>query len=404
MMTKPLEGVKVVDLTVYAAGPAAGRILADWGAEVIKVEPPKGEPGRTSGALLGMPNSEDENPSYEFLNANKKSIAINLKDTKGLELMDKLLEEADVFVTSNRTQALERMGLDYDAMSKKHPHIVWGQINGYGDLGPAAKNAGFDTVAFWARTGSMMDFADSESGVPNTSIIAFGDNTTACSLVAGITAALYRKEKTGKGDKVMVSLYGQALFNSGLVVASTQYGDSYPKTRKEVGSALVNSYQCKGGEWIFLSAIDYGRFYKVIFEMIERPELIEDERYNDMRNARKHSKELVKILDEGFMKYTQDEWVEMLIKADIAHDRILHFSDTYKDEQALVNGYIYPFENRNGNTTYLSAPPVKFGKITPPEHKPSPLLGEHTVEIMQNAGYSENEIQKYIEEKIVVSK
>lgn len=404
MMTRPLEGVKVIDLTVYAAGPAAGRILADWGADVIKVEPPKGEPGRFSGALLGMPNSEEENPSYEFLNANKKSIVLNLKDPKGLEIMDKLLSQADVFVTSNRTQALERLGLDYETMSKKHPHIVWGQVNGYGDLGPAAENAGFDTVAFWARTGAMMDFADAEANLPNTSIIAFGDNTSACSLAAGICAALYRKQKTGKGDKVMVSLYGQALFNSGLVVASTQYGDVYPKTRKEVGSPLVNSYRCKDGEWVFLSAIDFNRYYEPICKLIHREDLIGDEKFNSVKAARKNSRELVDILDEGFLKYTQDEWVLLLQKADIAHDRILHFKDAHKDEQALANGYVYPYKNANGNITYMSATPVKFNKIESPEHRPSPLLGEHTKLIMKEIGYSDEEIEQYIREKVIVSK
>lgn len=404
MMTKPLEGVKVIDLTVYAAGPAAGRILADWGADVIKVEPPKGEPGRYSGALLGMPNSEEENPSYEFLNANKKCIALNLKDPRGLEIMDKLLAEADVFVTSNRTQALERLGLDYETMAKKHPHIVWGQINGYGDLGPAAENAGFDTVAFWARTGSMMDFADAETNLPNTSVIAFGDNTTACSLVAGISAALYRKQKTGKGDKVMVSLYSQALFNAGIVVASTQYGDTYPKSRKEVGSPLVNSYKCKDGEWIFLSAIDYARYYEPICKLIGREDLIANERFNSMKAGRENSRELVSILDEGFLKYTQDEWVDLLQKADIAHDRILHFKDAHKDPQALANGYVYPFKNYNGNVTYMAAPPVKFGEIEAPDHVPSPLLGEHTKAIMKDIGYNDEEIEKYIQEKVVVSK
>ena len=159
-MNQPLKGVKVIDLTYFVAGPGSARILADWGADVIKVEPDFGDPGRKTGATMTMPVDDNaSNPFYSIYNCNKRGISINLKEEKGLEIMDRLLKDANVFISSYRTGALKRLGLDYETMSKKHPHIIWGQINGFGDYGPAKDNPGFDTVAFWARSGAMIDIA-----------------------------------------------------------------------------------------------------------------------------------------------------------------------------------------------------------------------------------------------------
>ena len=147
-MFQPLKGVKVIDLTYFIAGPGTAKILADWGADVIKVEPSFGDPGRSTGATMSTPTEPDCNPFYTAYNANKRGISLNLKSAEGTAILDKMLETADVFLTSYRTGALKRLGLDYKSLSEKHPHIVWAQINGFGDFGPAKDNAGFDTVAF----------------------------------------------------------------------------------------------------------------------------------------------------------------------------------------------------------------------------------------------------------------
>lgn len=187
-MYKPLKGVKVIDLTYFIAGPGSARILADWGADVIKVEPFWGDPGRGTGAGMGMPASVDINPLYSTYNSNKRGIAIDLKSEKGMEIMEKMLEKADVFISSYRTKALVKLGLDYESVHKRYPQIVWAQVNGFGDYGPAKDNPGFDTVAFWARSGAMLDLA--EKGTAVNPAIGFGDATTSCSLAGGIAAAL----------------------------------------------------------------------------------------------------------------------------------------------------------------------------------------------------------------------
>ena len=197
-MSKPLEGVKVVDLTYYVAGPGTARILADWGADVIKVEPPAGEPGRTTSLTLGMPATDEINPYFGVYNTNKRDIALNLKTDEGKEILDKMLAQANVFVTSFRPGALKRLGLDYETMHAKHPHIVWASINGFGDYGPDKDNAGFDTVAYWAKSGAMLDLVEANTS-PINPTLAYGDSVTACSLSGGIAAGLYKQLKTGEG-------------------------------------------------------------------------------------------------------------------------------------------------------------------------------------------------------------
>lgn len=160
MTNTPLKGIRVVDFTVAGAGPAAGKMLADWGADVIKIEPLDGENGRFTGLTLCMRADEEQNPHEELKDGNKRGIPLNLKDPRGMEVMDKLLSTANIFISNYRLRALTKLGLDYEAMSARHPHIIWGILTGFGTEGPVANNPGFDTVAFWARSGAMIDLCE----------------------------------------------------------------------------------------------------------------------------------------------------------------------------------------------------------------------------------------------------
>ena len=274
-MFKPLDGVKVIDLTYFVAGPGAARILADWGADVIKVEPSFGDPGRGTGATMSCPTVKDCNPFYTAYNANKRGLSLNLKSDEGKAVLYKLLESADVFVSSYRTGALRRLGLDYDSLSKKFPHLIWAQINGFGDFGPAKDNAGFDTVAFWARSGAMIDLTEKDTS-PINPLIGFGDATTSCSLSGGICAALYHRTTTGLGEKVDCGLLQVGCFLLQAPIQSGYYGKVMPRTRYDPNQANSNTYQCSDGEWIFLAATDYNRqFPKLCKEVFNRPDLLE---------------------------------------------------------------------------------------------------------------------------------
>ena len=407
-MFKPLDGVKGIDLTYFVAGPGAARILADWGADVIKVEPSFGDPGRGTGATMSCPTVKDCNPFYTAYNANKRGLSLNLKSDEGKAVLYKLLESADVFVSSYRTGALRRLGLDYDSLSKKFPHLIWAQINGFGDFGPAKDNAGFDTVAFWARSGAMIDITEKDTS-PVNPLIGFGDATTSCSLSGGICAALYQKAKTGKGCKVMVSLFAQAIWSESAGMVSTQYGDEYPKTRLNPGSPVMDTFKSADDKWFYMSILEPDRYNDALMKELGRNDLVGDPRYCTAAAAKAHSSELVEILSAEFAKHTMDEIAAMFARADIAYDRVQHIKEVLDDPQALENMYIIPVENRDGTVTKQPMTPIRFATtepariedIAPTMERQAPLVGEHSAEILKEHGYTDEDIQKLVDSKVV---
>ena len=397
---KPLEGVKVVDLTTYLAAPTTVRVLGEWGADCIKIESHKGDPARTQGAVFNMPFTDDENLAFDVANLNKKFITLNLKTEKGMEVCYKLLEEADVFVTNTRTKSLVKLGLDYESVSARHPHIIWCQVTGFGTEGPQANDPGFDTVAFWARSGAMGDLPEKDTA-PIPPLIAFGDMLTSETVCAGVGAALYQQARTGRGEKVMVSLYSNAIWALGVGVQSTQYGDEYPKTRKNAVSPLVNSYRCADGVWIYMCVIDHERYYNAVMRAIDREDLVDHPLYSDLAACKPVTPELIRVIEEGFQRYDHQEMHRRLTEADVAHSYIDKIKDIIHDAQALENHYVYPYTMRDGSTCIGPATPIKFGTVEDPEHRLSPLVGEHTVEILLEYGYSREEIDALLARKVV---
>lgn len=399
-MSKPLEGIKVVDLTYYVAGPGTAKILADWGADVIKIEPPGGEPGRTTGLNLGVPSEDDFNPYFGTYNSNKRDIILNLKAPEGKAIMDKLLAQADVFVTSFRPGALVRLGLDYETLNAKYPRIIWASINGFGEKGPDKDRPGFDTVAYWARSGAMLDLTEKDTA-PLIPTLAFGDANTSGSLAGGIAAALYRREKTGKGTKVMISLFAQALWNLASIVVSSQFGDIYPKSRVTPNVPMVNSYQTSDGKWLFVTMFDDRVYPRFLEKVVGSKELAEDPRYNNPVGAKEHTQELTEIVAAEFARNTQEEMIRRLTEADIAYEKINHVRDILQDPQAVANHYILEIPQKNGKTTLIAQPPVKMDTTDVEFNYGTPAPGEHTRQVLAELGYSEEEIKGMIENKII---
>ena len=250
---------------------------------------------------MGMPNTREESPIYQFENANKRGIALNLKSPEGMETLTKLLEKADVFITNTRSQSLKKLGLDYETLHSKYPKLVWSHVNGFGTEGPDANKPGFDITAFWSRTGALLDVTQ-PGYAPNISPSGAGDHTVSLGLAAGILGALFKQRQTGEGDRVTVSLFGTATWAYAMMILSTQYGDVFPKSRTKPAHPLNGSYRCKDGEWFMLTVIQYERFYATVCKILGLENLIDDTRYNTLVEVQKGERrpEMVQMLDEAF--------------------------------------------------------------------------------------------------------
>ncbi len=395
-----LNDVRILELTTYVAAPSAGRILADWGADIIKVEPtPKGDTTRFAVPLPGM-----KYITYDVHNANKKSIALDLKTAEGQEIMHKLLKTANVLLTNTRTLALKKLGMDYETLSKQYPSLIHAQMTGYGEAGPMANDPGFDNVCFWALGGAMYCTMEKDTA-PMIPPSAFADNATACTMAAAIAAALYKQKSTGQGSKIVTSLYGQAVFNMTEPLLSIQCSDldQYPKTRLE-NTPLNNTYKCSDGKWIMVCCHEYERYFPYFMRIIGREELIQDDEINTFAGGNKNCRKVISIISEGFGKFTREELDRILTENDIPHAILTNVPDLLESKQAWDNLYLQEFETHLGDKMIEPTTPVKFGGVTvPPRHR-APHLGEQSSYYLHELGYSDAEIQSLLAKGVVMEK
>lgn len=406
-MEKVLEGVKVVELSTYAAAPAAGRVLADFGADVIKVESLGGDPFRSFGLSVSAPVGEDENPCFQLENANKRGITLDLKSAEGKEVLFDLLKDANIFFTNTRIEALKKLGLTYDDLKGRFPRLIYGHISGYGFKGEDAKLPGYDITAFWARGGGLADLAFEGNG-PLSAPYALGDHASTMSLCAGLLGALHKQTLTGEGEYVLVSLYGVACFLNSLMITPAQepYGDPWPKDKYQPLTPISNTYRCKDGEMVTLTILDYRRDWPKFCKVIGREDLVGEERFNNQVDAKKpeNSKALVTLLMEIFLKKDRADWVRLLKENDLPYSITQHLREIPKDPLAWENGYLTRFTYPNGNVSVIPNTPVQFKENVAAPCLPAPLLGEHTREILSELGYDETRIQKLIDDKVVSSR
>ena len=390
-MEKMLDGVKVLDMCVAAAGPSCSRMLVDFGATDIMVEPLEGQSTRRT-----APHS------YDFKCGGKKSIPINLKSEEGKKLFLELVQWADVMVTNFRDKALVKLGLSYEDLSKVNPRLIYAHISGFGEVGPQKDDAGFDATAWWAKSGMLVDIAQPDSiiNIP----YAVGDFSAGHSLAMGVCAALYNREKTGKGTKVTTSLMASGIFLNYHAIIESQYGLKLPSSRREPERSMLNTYQCGDGEWISMNATHHWDVtWPALCNFIGRPELIEKyPNYED--TCWEHAAEVTAIFDEAFKNHTRDEVYEALKECGtISVEKASHSIDVTKDEQAIENGFVVPWTDTDGKEIMHPTTPLRFGDNTPAPVLYGPKLGEHTKEIMKMLGYSDDKIQEYIDSNIVVA-
>jgi len=400
-MMKPLEGLKVIELATFIAGPTCARAFADWGADVVKVENPKGDPMRGAGSNTKMPVLPEENPGFDLCNIGKKSLVLNLRTGSGMDVLNKMLSASDVFITNNRTQALEKMGLSYEQIKQKHPHIIFAQVLGYGEKGPLRDKPGFDFTAYYAKgglTGTLYEKGTS----PLNPVPGFGDNQVAMYLAGGILAALHKRNQTGIGDKVTVSLYHAAIFALNNAITASQYGFSYPVTRTEVVSPFLNTYRTRDDRWLQIAAPEYDRLFPVIMQAIGREDLIGNEQYCKLKNLAQYNTEVVKIIEDKIAERDADEWVEIFDNFDVPCEKASRWDEIISDRQAWENEYLHEINYATGNVRTLVDLPVKLDSLGKANHKRGPLIGENSIEILKSFGYSLEEIDQLLAEKVVL--
>ena len=398
---KPLEGIKVVELAAFVAAPAAARLLGEWGAEVIKVEGLSGDGNRIMGLLNKMPIEDDENPSFDTTCFNKEFVCIDTKKEKGKEIVYRLLSDADVFVTNYRTQALEKMGFDYETLKEKFPRLVFAQVLGFGEQGPEKDTAGYDFTAYGAR-GGLLGTVYQKGGEPINNITAFGDFQVSICLGAGILGALVGRAKTGKGDKVTVSLHGAALYMMSWGILGAKYGSTYPKSRKDVNCPTINTYPASD-RWLQLCGPDYNRYYNDVMRAIGREDLVDDPRYKDLKTIQENgdTKEVIRIIEEEMRKRPADEWLPLFRAADVPCEKAYTFEDILNDEQAWASKALDTITYPTGNQGTVIATPVRMASIGDPEYIPSKRIGYHTSMVLSQAGYTQEEIDQLAKEGII---
>ena len=392
-MAKPLRGVKVVELATWAALPGGAAILADWGADVVKIEDPRtGDPLRGFHHNVGSGNGNAPPPAFEQKNRNKRNIALDVSLPEGRDVIRALLAKADVFVTSMRPATLGRYGLTHAELSEQNPGLVMVHLSGFGHKGPDAHRPGYDALCFWSRTGLARSLAGFDAD-PISQRPAQGDLTTSIAIAGGVCAALFERSQTGKGQEVLASLYGTGLWIVSSDITTTFVTGENPRklARKDVGNPLVTTYRTKDS-WVHLVNLQSERFWPPLCRAVGRKDLIDDERFSDPVKRDANGPELIEIFDDEFAKRTVDEWQPRLDAEGIRWGRVPTTLDATRDEQAWVNGYYQtiPHPDR-GEMTFVSSP-LQFGGEPSPIERPAAAAGQHTEEVLLEYGYSWDEI------------
>lgn len=393
-----LKGVRVVELGLWVAGPAAGGILADWGAEVVKVEMPNGDPMRKLfGTLSG--SKEDRCPPFDLYNRGKKSLALDINQPDGIALVQKLVATADVFVTNMRPQFLERIGLDPITLMAKHPRLVYASLTAYGLEGPDRDAPGYDMAAYSGRSG-LAERATPPGSSPPVLPGGLGDNVTAITMVSGIMGALYHRERTGQGQMVSTSLLRTGIYSIGMDV-STRVGlgrVGAAPSRKKPQNPLMNSYCAGDGKWFWIVGAESERHWPGIVLALGDQSLLEDERFKTPRERRRNAVVLVNAIEALAARHTRQEWAAIFREHDVWWAPINSVDDVVTDPQAIASGAfvhvpVHPDEEApvafNGVAT-----PVDFSATPSSPAGPPPRVGADADALLAELGLDGDEVMR----------
>ena len=389
-MTAVMSGVRILEVAEHTFVPAASALLADWGAEVIKIEHVE-----RGDAMRGLMSSgvgimgTDVHVLLEHSNRGKKSLGLDLTTDDGVDVLYKLAATCDVFLTNKLPSVRAKLRIDVDDIKAQNPNIIYVRGSGQGELGPDADRGSYDVLSYWHRAGVAMGtkYADDDY-VPVPPAPAFGDSIGAMTIAGGIMGALFHRERTGEATTVDVSLLGTGLWSMGAAVAlSLQLGMPWapPPKGMNMGNPLVSTYQAKDGRWVSLSCLQAGRYWAELCGLVGRPEMATDERFADAATIRENAAAGVDLLREVFAERTGEEWREVLERFSGQWTMVQHTLDAVEDAQTVANGYIVSCATAEGTPFKLAGAPVQFGADLPATNR-APGFNEHGDEILGSLG------------------
>ncbi len=388
----PLEGVKVIDFTTFVAASAATSFLGYLGADVVRVETPKGDPFRAFGAGFGVPTKEDENPCYDAINGYKRSVSLNLRSPEGMQAMRRLLEKADILVTNYRPNALAAMHLTYTDVKRINPRIVFASNNGYGQKGSDAPRPGFDATAFYARSGLSLA-ATYKNAPPAVNPAAGGDVATSMALTTGILAGYLQAKTTGIGCEIQTSLLAVAMWVAAVPCVNQQFRTTKPEFGKPTYYAIASDYLCGDGNWIRLSGQSVERYWPGFCQALGLDEYAEDARFSTGPAMCANGEACYSLISEKIKAKPLADWIRILKENDLPFEVINTCLMAIHDEQVVANNYVKSFDYPDHRDVRLAMPPITITGAEPAERKPASKLGADTVEVLTEYGFSDAEIQ-----------
>ena len=389
-----LEGIRVLDVASYIAAPIASTMMADFGAEVIKIEPPNGDTYRYINDNPGMPTDAGDF-HWHLNNRNKKSICLDLTNDAGQTVLRRLVEQSDVFVSNFVKPVRDKLKISWDDLKTLNQRLIYASLTAYGEVGPEAAKTGFDSTAYWARSGLMhMVRPDPDQG-PARSLPGQGDHPTGVALFGAIMLALYERERTGKGSKVHTSLLANGLWATGFFAQAVIAGGTVmmrPR-REDMPNALTNHYQCQDQKWFLLTILNQEREWESLLKAIDKPELAQDQRFNSRATRALNAQALTQILDEVFITQPWAYWQTRFAEYRLTLGVVNTLDDLAKDPQILASEALVKVNDERIGADLIINSPVWVEDYEKPEPLAAPVLGEHTEQVLSNSGFSEAEVQ-----------
>lgn len=377
-------GLRVIELGVWVAAPSAAALLADWGADVIKVEAPTGDPMRNVFGSLGI-DDDMANPAFALDNRGKRSVSLDLRDAADRLELEELLASADVFISNLRPDALDKLDLEPFATVARHPRLVYCSISGYGLRGEERNRPTYDIGAFWARSGLSRQMADGD-GNPLNARGGIGDHITGLAALSGILAGVLEQRQTGEGRVVEASLLRTGTYvlgwDLGLQMTLGKVAGAEPRYKNQ--APLMNPYLTKDGRWFFFTGLEAARHLPAVCRALDRVDLLEDERFASAGAVRRNRVEVIALLDEIIAQRTFDEWVEAFEREGVWWAPAQTPAEVVEDPQLIANdGFVELDGGAPGRTMRSVNGPITFSGVAPPSGARVPALGEHNHEVLK---------------------